>query len=87
LAWGLANRVVARGAALAEAEKLALQIAAFPQICMRNDRRSAYEQWGFAEPAAIDNEFRLGLATMSSGESVAGATRFGKGTGKHGSFD
>src|SRR5262249_46617847 len=41
---GLADRVVPDGESRAAAEALAEQIAAFPQICMRADRRSAYEQ-------------------------------------------
>ncbi len=83
---GLANRVVAAGAALLAAEQLALEIAAFPQACMRNDRRSAYAQWGLSEGDAIANEFREGLATLASGETVSGATRFSGGDGRHGRF-
>lgn len=88
-AWslGLANRVVPAGQAVAEAEKLALQIAAHPQACMRNDRRSAYEQWNLPEAEAIANEFRHGLATLRSGETVAGAARFTQGVGRHGQFE
>ncbi|HEY8003068.1 MAG TPA: crotonase/enoyl-CoA hydratase family protein, partial [Phenylobacterium sp.] len=48
LAIGLANRVVADGQALAAAVELAKQIAAFPQTCMRNDRRSAIDQWSLS---------------------------------------
>jgi enoyl-CoA hydratase len=86
LAFGLANRVVPRGQALAVAEQLAREIAGFPQTCMRNDRRSAYTQWGLGEDAAIAHEFTLGVATLQSGESVAGATRFRSGQGRHGDF-
>lgn len=85
-AMGLANRVVPAGQALAEAEKLALQIAAFPQQCMRNDRASAYEQWGMTQDDAIANEFRHGLATLQSGESRSGAAQFVGGVGRHGKF-
>ena len=85
-AMGLANRVVPAGQSLAEAKKLALQIAAFPQQCMRNDRASAYEQWGMTQDAAIANEFERGLATLKSGESLSGATRFAGGDGRHGKF-
>lgn len=85
-AMGLANRLAPRGQALAVAEKLALEIAAFPQTCMRGDRRSAYEQWGLDEPAAIANEFVHGMKTLHSGETVAGATRFKDGAGRHGKF-
>jgi len=85
--FGLVNRVVPRGQALAAAEQLALQIAAFPQQCLRGDRRSAYEQWGMDEGAAIANEFQHGLKTLQSGETVAGATRFSGGVGRGGKFD
>lgn len=83
---GLANRVVPKGQALAAAETLALQIAAFPQACMRGDRRSACEQWSLDEAAAIANEFRHGLRTLQSGETLAGAGRFTSGAGRHGDF-
>jgi enoyl-CoA hydratase len=86
LCMGLANRVVEAGQARAEAEKLAGEIAAFPQRCMLSDRRSAYEQWELSPPSALRNEFRLGLSTVMSGETVEGATRFKKGAGRHGSF-
>ncbi|MDP9139775.1 MAG: crotonase/enoyl-CoA hydratase family protein [Pseudomonadota bacterium] len=84
---GLANRRVPAGQALAAADALALQIAAFPQSCMRGDRRSAHEQWGMEEAAAISNELRYGMNTLKSGETVAGASRFSAGTGRHGQFD
>lgn len=73
---GLANRAVPRGEHLTAARELALQLAAFPQTCMRGDRKSAFEQWGLPEGAALQNEFVHGLDTLRSGESVAGATRF-----------
>jgi len=87
LRMGLANRVVEKGQAREEAEKLAKDIAGFPQRCMLSDRRSAYEQWELSVPSALRNEFRLGLATVMSGETVEGATRFKKGAGRHGSFE
>jgi enoyl-CoA hydratase len=73
---GLANRVVKKGELLDAARELALALAAFPQSCLRSDRRSAYEQWGMSEGAAVQNEFAHGFGTLRSGESVAGATRF-----------
>jgi enoyl-CoA hydratase len=81
---GLANRLVEPGAALAAARELALSIAAHPQLCLRNDRRSAYEQWGLAESPALANETARGMATLESGESRAGAARFTAGAGRHG---
>lgn len=87
LRMGLANRVVEAGQARAEAEKLAGEIAAFPQRCMLSDRRSAHEQWELSMQTALRNEFRLGLSTILSGETVEGATRFKRGAGRHGSFE
>ncbi len=87
LRMGLANRVVETGTARAEAEKLALQIASFPERCMRSDRRSAYEQHDLSFQQAMENEFRLGLGTIESGETREGAQRFAQGAGRHGKFD
>jgi enoyl-CoA hydratase len=87
LAMGLANRVVPVGRARPEAEQLAHEIARFPQICMRADRRSAYEQWSLPLDRALANEFACGLAAIESGETLAGATRFASGHGRGGSFE
>ena len=87
LRMGLANRVVPNGEARAAAIALAQQIAQFPQACMRADRLSALRQWDLAdEEAAIANEMRGGLAVINSGETLAGATRFTAGIGRHGEF-
>ena len=84
--WGLANRVVEDGTSKGEAEKLAREIAAFPQICMRNDRLSAYEQFGMDLEDAIKNEFDYGLKTLASGDYIDGSQSFRDGKGKHGKF-
>ena len=84
---GLANRLVPPGGALTAAIELARQIAAFPQACMRSDRRSSYEQWPLDLPAALARETELGLATIASGETLEGARRFASGAGRHGSFE
>jgi len=84
---GLANRLTAPGAALREAVALARTLANFPQTCMRNDRRSAYDQWSLGLDDAIANEVRLGLEVVRSGETLAGAQRFASGAGRHGSFE
>jgi enoyl-CoA hydratase len=81
---GLANRIVAPGAALDAARELAQQLARFPQRCLRGDRRSAYEQWNLELPAALANEHRIGMEVIVSGETREGATRFAKGAGRHG---
>jgi enoyl-CoA hydratase len=84
LAIGLVDRVVPDGSARRRAVALAGELAALPQACLRNDRLSAIEQWGLPEPEAMANEFRRGLATLASGETVAGAGRFAAGEGRHG---
>jgi enoyl-CoA hydratase len=83
---GLANRLAEPGRALEEAVALARQVGAFPQNCLRADRRSSYEQWGMQLEEALANETRLGLGVIASGETVAGAARFAAGEGRHGSF-
>ena len=76
---GLVNRSVAPGTALATAVALAHEIAALPQGCMRRDRQSSYEQWDLPLDEAMANETALGLATIMSGETLAGAARFAGG--------
>ena len=83
LAWGLVNRVVPRGGARAAAEALAREIAAFPQVCLRGDRRSAYEQDGLDLDRALANEHRLGLAALDA-SVLDGSRRFAAGEGRHG---
>jgi enoyl-CoA hydratase len=85
LRMGLANRVVPAGQARAAAVELAGQIAAFPQTCLREDRASLLEQDHLDEPEALRNEFRHGLVSLSA-DTLAGATRFADGAGRHGSF-
>jgi len=87
LRMGLANRLVAPGTALEAAVELAREIAKFPQLCMRADRLSAYEQWGMTLPDALLAETRGGLDVIRSGETLEGAQRFAGGAGRHGSFD
>ena len=81
---GLVNRSVQPGGALDAAIALAEQIAAFPQGCMRRDRLSSYEQWPMSLPDALARETQLGLDTIRSGETLAGAARFASGEGRHG---
>ena len=83
LAMGLATRVVPNGESLAQAQALAREIAAFPQVCMRGDRMSAYEQFDLALPEAIENELAHGMRSLTA-EAVAGATKFADGSGRGG---
>jgi enoyl-CoA hydratase len=82
LAIGLVNRVVPTGTAIAAAQRLAAELAALPQTCLRHDRLSVLEQDGLAEPVAIANELRHGLVSLSDVETGIAAFRAGR--GRHG---
>jgi len=81
---GLVTRLVGHGAAREEAEKLALQIAAFPQACMRSDRASALDSVSLAADDGMANEFARGMATLADPGVVQGLSRFRGGAGRGG---
>jgi enoyl-CoA hydratase len=83
LRMGLANRLTEPGAALATAVGLAHDLARLPQTCMRNDRRSSYEQWDLGFDAALANELVLGRDSMRAPDQAV--DRFVAGEGRHGS--
>jgi enoyl-CoA hydratase len=83
---GLANRLTEPGAALDGALELATELARFPQLCLRSDRLSAYQQWPETLNDALREETRLGLEVIRSGETREGAARFAGGAGRHGDF-
>jgi enoyl-CoA hydratase len=83
LGMGLVNRVVEPGSALDAAVALAESIAAFPQDCLRNDRRSALDQWELGS-AAMANEFALGTESLASRQLAEGVARFTGGAGRGG---
>jgi enoyl-CoA hydratase len=83
---GLANRLVAKGEARRVAEELAADIARFPPVCVRTDRKSTYDQFGLDLQPALDLEMRLGWKAINAGEAQMGARRFTAGKGRHGSF-
>jgi len=87
VAMGLVNRLVEPGEALSAAIELAREIRSFPQLCMRNDRRSVINQWNLGMDDALEEETRLGLEVIRSGETQEGARRFTKGAGRHGAFE
>lgn len=84
LRMGLANRVSAPAAVLEEAVALAEQIAAFPQLCMQQDRLSSYEQHGLPLDRALDVEWVHGGRSLL--EAMSGAARFRDGEGRGGAF-
>jgi len=85
LAMGLANRVVPDGQARAETVRLALEIARFPQLCLKTDRASAYGNWDRDLDAALRAEAMAGEAPVLAG-ARGGAARFAGGHGRSGDF-
>ncbi|MGB3409951.1 MAG: crotonase/enoyl-CoA hydratase family protein [Microthrixaceae bacterium] len=85
LSFGLANRVCKPGETLTVARQIAAQIAEFPQVCLRTDRRSSLEQWDLDHVAAMENESRLGMDALKSPEMIEAVGRFVGGEGRHGS--
>lgn len=85
-AMGLANRVVPNGEARAQAEALAHEIASFPQHCLRNDRRSVYEQQSLSLQDALHSEFAGSVASLEV-DGLQGALDFAQGKGRHGLFE
>jgi enoyl-CoA hydratase len=75
LGMGLVNRVVPAGTAREAAEALARELSALPQVCMREDRLSTYEQSALPLADAFQNELRHGLRSLEA-EALAGAARF-----------
>jgi enoyl-CoA hydratase len=85
LSFGLANRVVPDGQARQAAEAMAAEIAQFPQLCMKTDRMSSYDQWNLSIDAALHHEAEGGWPVVEA-EAINGAARFRDGAGRHGSF-
>lgn len=81
---GLVDRVVPPGGARAAAEKLALELAALPQDCLRSDRMSAIEGMSLAFGDAMANEFRHGLQVLEGPGVIEGVSRFRGGAGRGG---
>lgn len=83
-AMGLVNVLSDPGHALDDAIALARRLTELPQRCLRSDRASVLEQWSLDEAAALAAEYRHGIATIASGETLEGAARFSAGEGRHG---
>jgi enoyl-CoA hydratase len=79
---GLVNRVVPPGTAVSAAERLAAELAALPQTCLREDRLSVREQHGLGEREALANELTHGERSLSV--AAAGIDAFRAGQGRHG---
>ncbi len=84
LRLGLATRVVPAGTARDAAVALATELAALPQVCLRNDRASVYAQCDLELPDALRREAELGIDTLRAPGAMDGAARFSTGAGRHG---
>lgn len=82
---GLCEYVVPEGEARAKAEELAHEIAKFPQLCMRADRRSAKDSYGMPLREAMQKEWQSGKGVVAA-EGLSGARRFAGGAGRGGDF-
>jgi enoyl-CoA hydratase len=81
---GLVNRLCPPGAAVETAVALAGELSALPQTCLRQDRLSVRRQWGREEKEAMALELEHGMVSLAS-DALAGASRFARGAGRHGS--
>jgi enoyl-CoA hydratase len=61
-----------------------MQLARFPQTCLREDRLSLLEGLSLPEEAAMRGEFEHGQRSLS--EVDEGLSRFRAGEGRHGEF-
>jgi enoyl-CoA hydratase len=82
---GLCEYLTPKGGARAKAEEIARQIADFPQVCVRADRRSAIKSHGLGVRDALVQEWYNGRQALIA-DGVAGAGRFRDGLGRHGDF-
>ncbi len=84
LGMGLVNRLAPPGRPSRRPSRSPSTSPAFPQTCLRNDRRSVLWQWGLTEPDALVLEARFGLHTIDSGETAGrGPIRVGGGSPRH----
>jgi len=82
---GLCEKIVPHGKAREAAEAMAQEIARFPQVCVRADRRSAIRSHGLPVRDALVQEWYNGREALIK-DGVAGASRFRDGLGRHGDF-
>ena len=80
---GLCERVVPKGNAREAAEQMALQVAQFPQVCLRADLRACRLQHGLSERTALEMEWSNCKGIFNQ-EGARGATKFALGAGRHG---
>jgi enoyl-CoA hydratase len=82
---GLCEYLVPNGDVRAKAEELAQEIACFPPVCVRTDRRSAIKSHDLPVRDALIQEWYNGREALIK-DGAAGAARFKDGLGRHGDF-
>jgi enoyl-CoA hydratase len=87
LAMGLVTEVVPAGQSLRRAIELGHTLAAFPQVCLRNDRQAVYGGLARDLSEGLQLEARLGTETTRSGEMQARVSLFQAGKGRSGMFE
>ena len=83
---GLCEYLTPSGGTRQKAEELAHQIARFPQVCVRADRRSAIRSHGLPIREALIQEWYNGREALIK-DGVDGASHFRDGLGRHGDFE
>jgi enoyl-CoA hydratase len=83
---GLCEYVVPDGEVRAKAEALAADIARFPPVCVRVDRRSTLRSHGLSTRDALIQEWYNGREALKK-DGATGAARFKDGLGRHGDFE
>lgn len=83
---GMCEELTESGHARHAAEKMAHNIARFPQAAVRADRRSVLETYGVPVREALRREWVNGVEAHFK-EGAAGAGRFARGLGRHGDFE
>jgi enoyl-CoA hydratase len=86
LSIGLCEYLTPKGGARAKAEALAREIARFPQVCVRADRRSTRKSHGLDLRDGLIQEWYNGRQALVE-DGIAGARRFRDGLGRHGDFE
>lgn len=82
---GLCEYVVENGKSRVKAEKIAHEIARFPQECVKADRNSVLNQNNLSIKEGIAFEWTNSIDIINK-EGIKGAKKFSKGYGRHGDF-
>ena len=83
---GLCEYVTPKAVPVRKRRNWPRQIARFPQVCVRADRRSAIKSHGLSVREALIQEWYNGREALIE-DGVAGASRFKDGLGRHGDFE